>query len=114
MAKMFKNFAPKIASTFAAVAISATILGAFTAPAFANRGAPEYRLTAEQLTTGTKVARDVMWRCNDAGCTAANATSRPEIVCATAAREFGKLSSFNAKGEAFDAEALAKCNAKAR
>ena len=114
MAKSFNRFVPQILPTFAAIAISATILGAFTAPAFANRGAPEYRLTAEQSVTGTKVARDTLWKCSDAGCSAASATSRPEIVCATAVREIGKVSSFSVRGEAFNAAALAKCNAKAR
>lgn len=60
------------------------------------------------------VTRNTLWKCADGVCTAAQATSRDAIVCELVAKEVGALSSFTAKGQAFDAEALAKCNAKAR
>ncbi len=83
-------------------------------PAFASRGAPDYRVTTTTPITGTKVASETLWRCADNACVAQAATSRPEIVCARMAREVGKLESFSYRGTAFDADTLAKCNVKAR
>lgn len=108
------HFLPRLAPALAAVAVSAALFGATTTSAFASRGGPDYRLVPSEAQSGNKVARDVLWRCGDAGCTASNATSRPEIVCAHAVRELGQLTSFSFRGEAFDADTLAKCNAKAR
>jgi hypothetical protein len=105
---------PRILPMLASLVVSATLLGATASPAFANRGAPDYRLTVEQTVTGNKVARDTLWRCADNGCTAAAANSRPEVVCAQIVREVGKVSTFSFRGAAFDADALAKCNTKAR
>ena len=98
----------------ASIAMTVVTIGVSVSPAYANRGAPDYRLTLEQAASGTKVARETLWRCGTEGCTASSGTSRPEITCAHAVREVGKVTSFSFKGEAFDADALAKCNAKAR
>ena len=62
----------------------------------------------------TVIADGVMWRCGSEGCVATNATSRPAIVCVQAARQVGKLTSFSVGTAPFDADALAKCNAKAK
>ena len=98
----------------ASLAMTAVTIGISLSPAYANRGAPDYRMTLEQSVTGSKVARETLWRCGTDGCSASNAASRPEITCAHAVREVGKVTSFSFKGAAFDADALAKCNAKAR
>jgi hypothetical protein len=45
---------------------------------------------------------------------ASKANARDNIVCELVAREVGKLQSFRANGADFDADALAKCNTKAR
>jgi hypothetical protein len=97
----------------ASLALSATLF-ATTSPAFAAPSGPDYRLTSEKSLSGNLVAGETLWRCATDGCTAATATSRPAIVCAQAARTVGKLSSFSFRGADFDAEALAKCNVKAR
>jgi hypothetical protein len=89
-------------------------VGFASQPAFAGRGAPDYRLTTTAPVQGTKVAADTAWRCADNSCFAQAASSRPEIVCAKVAREVGKMESFSYRGTAFDADTLAKCNAKAR
>ena len=60
------------------------------------------------------VARDVLWSCDGANCSAGASSSRAAIVCAVAARELGPLASFRAGSDSFDAAALEKCNAKAR
>lgn len=64
---------------------------------------------------GKTVARNMVWTCDGARCVAQQegSTSRPAIICAVAVKELGPLSSFTVGDEAFDADALAKCNAKA-
>lgn len=114
---MFKNTLPaKLRSlvAVAAVVASGLMLAVSTTPALA--GAPAYRLAPVAAVTAadTVVVRDVLWKCNDSGCVAKAATSRPAIVCATAARKIGKLASFTANGKEFTAEELAACNAKAK
>jgi hypothetical protein len=98
----------------AALATSALLFTASATPAFA--GAPAYRLApvAAMSTATTVIVRDVLWKCDGAGCVATSATSRPAIVCATAARKIGKIASFTANGQDFTAEELAACNKKAK
>jgi hypothetical protein len=60
------------------------------------------------------ITRSTVWKCNDTVCTAPKATSRDTIMCELVVREVGTLQSFSANGTAFDAEALEKCNARAR
>ena len=109
-----KNILSRFVPAVTAIALSAALLGTTTNASFAASGAPDYRLTPEQTVSGTKIARETLWRCSDKGCTASTAASRPEIVCAHAVREIGKISSFSYRGTEFTADALAKCNAKAR
>ena len=60
------------------------------------------------------VTRTTVWNCGGGTCVASKATSRDTIMCELVAREVGTLQSFSAGGTAFDADALAKCNARAR
>jgi uncharacterized low-complexity protein len=60
------------------------------------------------------VTRTTVWKCGEGTCVASKATSRDTIMCELVVREVGALQSFSANGTAFDAEALAKCNARAR
>ena len=103
---------PRIIPLAAAAVMTMVSLGVTVQPVYAANG-PDYRLTAAAPAQGTRVANETLWRCGDDGCRAAKATSRPAVVCAQAAREFGKLESFVFRGEAFDATALEKCNARA-
>ena len=59
-------------------------------------------------------ARHNVWRCTEAACVSTRSDARPAIVCATLVREIGALRSFSVEGRAFDAEALASCNSRAR
>ena len=59
------------------------------------------------------VAKDVVWRCGDLGCSGAKSNSRPAIICAALAKEIGALRSFSAGGQALGDGELAKCNARA-
>jgi hypothetical protein len=99
---------------FTALAV-VTLFGT-TNPAFAAASGPAYSLTPSVALTSAKsvIVNEVLWKCGPNGCTAAQANSRPAIVCAQAARKVGKLESFTANGTAFDEVALAACNAKAK
>ncbi len=105
---------PKILPLIAAAAISFTLISFTAPPVYASTGEAAYRLSTQAETNGNRVAADVVWKCQGGSCVASQATSRPEIVCAKAAREFGVLASFTAKGAAFDPEQLARCNTRAR
>lgn len=63
---------------------------------------------------GKSVVRGLVWTCDGDACAAPQGTSRPAIICASVVRELGPITSFRAGDEQFDAEALAKCNAKAK
>ena len=81
----------------------------------AQAQSPMYRAVPAATPANASVIADgVMWRCGAEGCVATNATSRPAIVCAQAVRQVGKLTSFSVGAAPFDADALAKCNAKAK
>ena len=102
----------RIGTLIAATALTLS-LGSMIEPAHAQ--SPAYRAVPVAVAASdTVIADGVLWRCGDDGCLATNATSRPAIVCAQAARKVGKLSSFSVGTVAFDEEALAKCNAKAK
>ena len=94
----------------------ATILAASLSLAgVAQAQSPMYRAVPTTAPAkATVIADGVMWRCGSEGCVATSATSRPAIVCAQAVRQVGKLTSFSVGTAPFDADALAKCNAKAK
>ncbi len=102
-----------IFAAFAAVTTLLTFTAAAT-PLFAA-STPVYRLVpVSAAATGTVIVRDTLWKCGPAACTAAQANSRPAIICAQAARKVGKLTSFAVSGVEFDAAAIEACNAKAK
>ena len=101
---------------FLAVAAAAAATLALTpAAAFAQPGNGYYAATpAAAPAKASFVTRSTIWKCGAAGCVAAKANARDTIMCELVAREVGQLSAFRANGQDFDADALAKCNAKAR
>ena len=54
------------------------------------------------------------WSLKNGAYVAARASERDTVLCELVARSVGTLSSFTAGGNAYDADALAKCNAKAK
>ncbi len=60
------------------------------------------------------ITRSTVWHARDGGFVAGAAPERPAVLCELAARELGQLSSFTVAGAAYDADQLAKCNAKAK
>ena len=98
---------------FAGVAVIGTLasFGAIATPAYAAApGYYEAQLAAPLTASKTEVQNDVAWRCAGDTCRGNLGTSRAEIACARLARKFGEVTAFAVKGEALDAEGLAKCN----
>jgi hypothetical protein len=102
-----------LTSTLFSLAFTALLASAAAAPASANgihyRAQPATPPAAERV-----VVRDLMWKCGLAGCVAGKGSSHPAIECAALVRQVGPLRSFSAAGQALDAPALEKCNARAR
>ena len=96
----------------AALVTSALLLA--TAPGHASTGGYYGATPVAPSAASRLVVRDTLWKCGESGCEAtARSNSRPAIVCQLLAREVGTLAAFRAGTETFDADALAKCNAKA-
>jgi len=100
---------------FAVAAAAAATLALAPTAGFAQTSRGYYAATPVTAPAQSSiVTRSTVWRCGDGTCTASKATSRDAIMCELLAREIGQLQSFTANGAAFDADALAKCNARAR
>lgn len=102
---------------FYAVAAAAAATLALTPAASFAQGAVRGYYAATPASAPSKasmVTRNTVWKCGDGVCTASKTTTRDAIMCELVVRELGTLSGFRANGSDFDADALAKCNAKAR
>ena len=98
------RFVPVAAAAFA-------ILGAVPAVA---QGSAFFSATPTEAPKKTSViTRSTLWKCTDGVCSAKKSADRPQIVCELVVQRVGTLSAFTAGGAAFDAEQLAKCNARA-
>lgn len=98
---------------FAALAAAAL---AFVAPVAADAQGPAgfYVATPVAKPAATSlITNSTLWTWQDTAFTANHAPERPNIVCELVVKRVGALSSFSAGGKAFDADALAKCNARA-
>lgn len=60
------------------------------------------------------ITRSTVWRLQNGAFVAGQAPERPAVLCELVARQIGTLSSFSVGGTAYDADKLAKCNAKAK
>jgi len=86
-----------------------------TAPAAAQAPTGYYVATpATAPEAASLVTRTTVWKCADGVCAAPKSDSRDAIMCELVVKQVGALSSFAAGGAAFDADALAKCNARAK
>jgi len=102
---------------FHAVAAAAAATLALTPAAGFAQGAVRGYYAATPASAPSKtsmVTRSMIWKCGDGVCVASKANARDNIVCELVARQVGTLTAFRANGSDFDADALAKCNAKAR
>jgi len=83
-------------------------------PAHAQSGAHYAATAVEAPGKSSFVTQNTIWKCKEAVCTAPRAASQDKVVCERVVRNVGALSAFTAGGTAFDAAALAACNARAK
>ena len=98
---------------FSALACAA-LLALSPAAALAQSGGYYAATPVASPAKASLVTRSTVWNCASGTCTAPKANSRDNIMCELVAREVGQLTAFRANGANFDADALAKCNAKAK
>uniref|UniRef100_UPI0035CB36E2 CC_3452 family protein n=1 Tax=uncultured Sphingomonas sp. TaxID=158754 RepID=UPI0035CB36E2 len=98
--------------SLAAVA-SAALLAPFAATAAETSG--YYAATPVTAPAKTMlITNGTVWKWTATAFTANKGPQRDGIVCEMIAQRAGKLSSFTAAGQPLDADALAKCNARAK
>lgn len=88
---------------------SLTLFTATTAQARTTAIAYTAELQAP-VDAAQEIIKDTVIHCAGTECIGGQSSSAPRTICAKIADEFGPVASFAYKGEAFDAEALAKCN----
>lgn len=93
-----------------------TLVTALVGVAPACAQAPGYYIAtpAQAPTRATLVTRETPWTSNGTAYVAARAPERDTALCDAVARQAGALTAFMVAGKAYDADALAKCNAHAK
>lgn len=62
----------------------------------------------------TLITSGTLWKWHEPAFTAAKGPQREAIMCEMVAQRAGKLTAFSAGGKAFEPDALAKCNTRAK
>ena len=96
----------------AAALVGATMVGATTA--HAQTAGYYVAVPVEQQAKDSLVTRETLWKLRGNAYVAARAPERDTYLCSAVVHTTGALSSFTVGGQAFDADQLAKCNAKAK
>lgn len=99
---------------FTTAALAAASLIVAAAPASAQGGAYYSATPAGKLKKASVVTRNTIWKCTDGVCTANKGTERDGVLCELVVQRVGELSAFTVGGAAYDADALKRCNARAR
>ncbi|CAN5512833.1 hypothetical protein BH10PSE14_BH10PSE14_23590 [soil metagenome] len=100
-----------------AILAAALASAALFSPAVVSAEGPAGFYVATPVATPTipnLITNSTLWTLQDSAYTANHAPERPNILCELVVKRVGALTSFSAGGKAFDAEALAKCNARAK
>ena len=95
-------------------ALAALGLLALPAAAGAQVGGYYVAVPAAVPTKASVMTHATSWSLKNGAYVAQRAPERDAVLCELVARNVGTLSSFTAGGNAYDADALAKCNAKAK
>ena len=82
--------------------------------AFAQSGGHYAATAVEAPKKASFITQNTIWKCKDGVCTAPKTPTQDKVMCERAVQRIGALSAFSAGGTAFDAEALAACNARAK
>ncbi|WP_174279250.1 CC_3452 family protein [Sphingomonas bacterium] len=96
----------------ATIVLATALVG--PAPARAQTAGYYTATPAQPPARATLVTRETPWTKVGASYVAARAPERDTALCDAIARQTGALTSFTVAGKAYDADALAKCNAHAR
>ncbi|MCU6455947.1 hypothetical protein LPN01_17860 [Sphingomonas sp. A2-49] len=100
----------KLIAPFALAAAILTGGAATAAP-----GADVYAAVPAAPTAKTNfITRSTAWRLQNGTFVAGQAPERPAVLCELVVRQVGALTSFTVAGKAYDADQLARCNAKAK
>jgi hypothetical protein len=100
--------------SFAAAAASSLLLLSATA-GHAQQPTGYYAATPVAAPAkDTLITSGTLWKCTDGVCVANKAPLRDVIMCQMVAQNVGKLTSFTVAGTALEADALAKCNSRAK
>lgn len=99
--------------SLAAALVTGTAMIDATA-AHAQTGAYYVAVPAQQPTRAELMTRETPWSLHNGSYVAARAPERDATLCAAVARSAGQLTAFSVAGQAYDADALAKCNAHAK
>lgn len=94
--------------------LAALSLVTFAPAAFAQSGGYYAATALEAPKKASFVTQNTVWKCRDSVCFAPRTLSQDKVMCERAAARIGALSAFSVGGTAFDAAALAACNARAR
>ncbi len=113
MRNTLSHYSSKLGMLVGAASLSSLLLIAAPQAHAASETAFYRAQLVQPVEMRRTVVRGAMFMCDGTSCLGSKANSRPNIVCASFVREFGAASSFIADGKALDAEALAKCNARA-
>ena len=99
-----------LVSLAAALIVSGTLVSATAADAQAPAGY-YVAVPASPVAKTSLITRNTAWSLRGGSFVAAQAPERAQVLCQLVADRVGGLSSFAVKGEAYDADQLAKCNA---
>ena len=95
-------------------ALAALALLAIPAAASAQVGGYYVAVPATAPTKPGLMTHATYWSLKNGTYVAPRASERDTVLCELVVRTVGPLTSFTAGGNAYDADALAKCNAKAK
>ncbi len=102
----------RLLSLAAAALVSIAALSPIAAQA---ADGPYYAATPVAAPTKTLlITNGTVWKWNTTAFTANKGPQREAIMCEMVVKSAGKLASFSAGGQSFDAPALEKCNARAK
>ena len=104
----------RVLSLAAALIGSALLIAPVAAQAQVPAG-PYYAAVPVAAPTKTDlITHSTVWNWNNTAFTANKAPERETVLCQLLVQHVGALSSFTVAGQPFDADALAKCNARAK
>jgi hypothetical protein len=102
---------------FTALAAAAVATAVLLSPIAADAQAPSGFYIATPVAkpaSANIITNSTLWTWQDTAYTASHAPERANILCELVVKRVGALTSFTAGGKSFDADALAKCNARAK